>query len=124
MRRMFREPAGSETFGELGQAIRSSRKQCDSAGSIARHYGPRIVSEHDSRESTMTIAELTKRVEELERKMVAVERDRDQPDPRQPWWRTTAGRFADDPEFEEIIRLGREYRESLRPKDDEVENSP
>ena len=29
------------------------------------------------------------------------------------------GAFADDPEFEEAIRLGREYRESLRPRDDE-----
>ena len=31
------------------------------------------------------------------------------------WWRAGAGRFAKDPVFDEIVRLGREYRESLRP---------
>jgi len=32
------------------------------------------------------------------------------------WLIETAGRFRDDPGFEEMVRLGREYRESLRPK--------
>ena len=36
-----------------------------------------------------------------------------------PSWRKVVGVFKDDPEFEEAMRLGREYRESLRPKDDE-----
>ncbi len=31
------------------------------------------------------------------------------------WWVENAGRFADDQLFEEIVRLGREYREALRP---------
>ncbi len=31
------------------------------------------------------------------------------------WWRDDAGAFADDPGFEEMVRLGREYRESLHP---------
>jgi hypothetical protein len=33
-----------------------------------------------------------------------------------PWWEKIAGAFANDPMFEEAMRLGREYRESLRPK--------
>ncbi len=33
-----------------------------------------------------------------------------------PWWDKIAGTFANDPAFEEAMRLGREYRESLRPK--------
>ena len=37
-------------------------------------------------------------------------------DPRSKWWREHVGKFKDDPEFEEILRLGKEYRESLRPK--------
>jgi hypothetical protein len=35
-----------------------------------------------------------------------------------PWWERRFGAFKDDPEYEEAMRLGREYRESLRPKDE------
>jgi hypothetical protein len=34
----------------------------------------------------------------------------------QPWWKQISGAFANDPDFEEAMRLGREYRESFRPK--------
>ena len=36
--------------------------------------------------------------------------------PSGPWWQEICGAFEDDPMFEEAMRLGREYRESLRPK--------
>ena len=36
------------------------------------------------------------------------------------WWKKVVGVFQDDPEFEEAMRLGRAYRESLRPKDEEA----
>jgi hypothetical protein len=36
--------------------------------------------------------------------------------PAQPWWEQIFGTFADDPIYEEAMRLGREYRESFRPK--------
>ncbi len=35
-----------------------------------------------------------------------------------PWWEHILGSFANDPLYDEAMRLGREYRESLRPKDD------
>ena len=37
---------------------------------------------------------------------------------RMPPWSANPkhGRFANDPVFEEIVRLGRKYRESLRPR--------
>lgn len=44
------------------------------------------------------------------------------PDVSQPeatWWKKIVGVYRDDPEFEEAMRLGREYRESLRPTEDE-----
>lgn len=44
------------------------------------------------------------------------------PQPK-PWWRALAGSFADDPIYEEAMRLGREYRESLRPKEGKKNNS-
>jgi hypothetical protein len=39
----------------------------------------------------------------------------------QPWWEEIRGRFKDDPYYEEAMRLGREYRESLRPREDDEE---
>jgi hypothetical protein len=36
-----------------------------------------------------------------------------------PWWEKIAGTFAKSENYDEAMRLGREYRESLRPKDDE-----
>ena len=36
-----------------------------------------------------------------------------------PWWEQIFGTFANSAAHEEATRLGREYRESLRPKDDE-----
>lgn len=33
-----------------------------------------------------------------------------------PWWEKIYGSFAGDPIYKEAMRLGREYRESLRPK--------
>jgi hypothetical protein len=35
-----------------------------------------------------------------------------------PWWEKIAGTFAASEHYDEAMRLGREYRESLRPKDD------
>jgi hypothetical protein len=37
-----------------------------------------------------------------------------------PWWGKIAGTFADDPTYEEAMRLGREYRDSLRSDSSEV----
>ena len=31
------------------------------------------------------------------------------------WWRDNAGRFANDPVYDEIMRLGKKYRDSLHP---------
>jgi hypothetical protein len=39
-----------------------------------------------------------------------------------PWWQQIRGSFANDADFDEAMKLGREYRESLRPKDDSEEN--
>jgi hypothetical protein len=64
----------------------------------------------------MTIADLEARLTSLEK---AIAQLQDQVNkalaPSGPWWKTEAGRFANDPVFDEIIRLGREYRESLHP---------
>ena len=57
------------------------------------------------------LIEIEKRVDRLERELA------DSHSGAQPWWRRVAGRFKDNPEFDEAVRLGREYRQSL-PIDD------
>ena len=64
----------------------------------------------------MTLKELEARLTALEK---VVEQLRAQVagtgKPERHWWHEDAGRFANDPVFDEIVRLGREYRESLHP---------
>ena len=36
-------------------------------------------------------------------------------DPMRRWWTEDAGRFKGDPIFDKMVRLGKKYRESLRP---------
>jgi hypothetical protein len=64
----------------------------------------------------------------LEERMAAVEQELAQlkqklqaetPPAPLPWWEQIFGTFANSEAHEEATRLGREYRESLRPKDDE-----
>ena len=49
------------------------------------------------------VEELEKKVAELSAKPASVTRKKD--------WRRTIGIFKDDPEFDEAVRLGREYRQ-------------
>ena len=62
----------------------------------------------------MTLAQLEKRVERLEKLL------QDQSFPVPPrnakWWLDHAGAFANDSGYDQIVRLGRQYRQSLRPK--------
>ena len=63
----------------------------------------------------------------LEDRLTAVERElaelkhvvaTNRPQGASDWWEKMFGSFTDSEGFEEAVRLGREYRESLRPKDD------
>ena len=37
-------------------------------------------------------------------------------EPETPWWEKHWGIFNDSPDYEKAMELGRQYRESLRPK--------
>jgi hypothetical protein len=54
------------------------------------------------------IAALEAEVARLKQKM--------EKDSAKPWWQQIVGSFANDPHYEEAMRLGRDYRESLRPR--------
>jgi len=60
----------------------------------------------------MNTMKLEDRVAALEAEVARLKRKLDS----RPWTEKIAGIFANDPAFEEAMRLGREYRESLRPK--------
>lgn len=53
---------------------------------------------------------LENRVEELEKSLVDLKAKLDSAARQKPWERTF-GTFANDPDFEEAVRRGREYRE-------------
>jgi hypothetical protein len=64
----------------------------------------------------MTVAQLAERLTALEKSVEELKAQvARSTESRGRWWRESAGWFANDPVFEEIVRLGSEYRESLRP---------
>jgi hypothetical protein len=68
----------------------------------------------------MTTQQLEDRLATLEQEMVQVKQLLAgqslpvQPLLVQPWWEKIAGSFADDPDFDEAERLGREWRKSAQ----------
>jgi hypothetical protein len=63
----------------------------------------------------MTMKELEARVVALEKEVEQLRAQLPGTAKKEPWWIAEAGRFADDPVFEEVLRLGKEYRDSLHP---------
>jgi hypothetical protein len=59
---------------------------------------------------------LKKRVAALEAEVAMLKMKVDAANGGKPWWEQIWGAFADDPAFEQAMRLGRQYRESQRPK--------
>jgi hypothetical protein len=65
----------------------------------------------------MATANIEKRVAALEAEVAELKsRLTETPNAKLGWWNEIAGVFADDPAFDEAMRPGRKYRESLRPK--------
>jgi hypothetical protein len=65
----------------------------------------------------MRNAEIEQRLRKLEAELAELRAkvNRSDTDNRQ-WWEEIAETFADDPAFDEAMKLGRKYRESLKPK--------
>lgn len=61
---------------------------------------------------------LEERIARLERE-VDLLKGRKRNEGKTDWIAQITGSFADDPDFDEIVRLGREMRQADRPKDDE-----
>jgi hypothetical protein len=67
------------------------------------------------------VADLRRRLDELESRVAGLTRllAASRQAVPQRWWRGQVGAFADDPVYEEINRLGREWRRSQSPADAE-----
>jgi hypothetical protein len=65
----------------------------------------------------MAVAQIEQRVAALEAEVTRLKQKLEAvTQPASAWWQEIYGTFADDPLYEEAMRSGREYRESLRPK--------
>lgn len=63
----------------------------------------------------MSNAEIEKRLAVLEGEVALLKKQVSQEKkPKKPWWEERAGMFADDPMYDEAMRLGREYRLAQR----------
>ena len=62
----------------------------------------------------MSTAELESRITALERKVATLAEDRvNGTGPTHEWLNKVFGVFADDPEFEEAVKAGREWRKAV-----------
>jgi hypothetical protein len=64
----------------------------------------------------MASARLEERVAALEAEVAKLKRQLEERDLIAPWWEQIAGTFQNDPLYERAMRLGQQYRQSLRPK--------
>ena len=71
--------------------------------------------------SAQTLETLEKRLAEVETRLAQVEQLKSEketkPDSEPRGWQRIVGRFADNPEFEEAVKAGKEWRDSFRPAD-------
>lgn len=63
-----------------------------------------------------TRAELEQRVSDLEVEVSQLKRKITALETSQPWWEQIVGTFENDLIYDEAMKLGRHYRQSLRPK--------
>ena len=64
----------------------------------------------------MSPAEMATRLKALEDEVARLKARLNGNEQKEPWWVTQAGLFANDPMFDEAMRLGKEYRKSLDRK--------
>jgi hypothetical protein len=67
-------------------------------------------------ESLMASARLEQRVAALEAEVARLKSKLEERDTMAPWWEQIAGTFQNDLLYERAMRLGQQYRQSLRPK--------
>ena len=64
----------------------------------------------------MTLAQVQKRLAVLESEIEQLRRQSPAPKRDGKWYVQNSGQFKDDPVYDEIVRRGRQYLTSLRPR--------
>lgn len=64
----------------------------------------------------LDLTTITQRLIAVEKEVSDLKQHVQQQPTDQPWYLKHAGKFADDPEFQEIVRLGKEMRQADRPE--------
>ncbi|MDA0837310.1 MAG: hypothetical protein O3B01_17575 [Planctomycetota bacterium] len=65
-----------------------------------------------------SLATIEERVTALEQQLAKLKAERNGEGRKSGWIDKICGSFKDDPEFDEIVKLGREYRQSDRDQGD------
>jgi hypothetical protein len=60
--------------------------------------------------------QLEQRVAALEAEVAKLKSKLEERETSLPWWERIVGTFQDDPIYEQAMQLGRQYRQSLRPR--------
>ena len=73
----------------------------------------------------MPTSSVEERLTAIEKELAQIRQQLEAVKPQEavPWWQQISGVFKDCPEFEEAVRLGREWRESQRMEYDEDETT-
>lgn len=75
----------------------------------------------------MSLETLEKRVEKLESKIDEVEKQLAKQAgntlPNKRGWRWFVGIYADSPDFDDVVRIGQEWRNADRPSDDDEQEA-
>jgi hypothetical protein len=64
----------------------------------------------------MTLAQVEKKLAVLESEIEQLKRQSPAPRRDGKWYVENSGQFKGDPVYDEIVRRGRQYRKSLRPR--------
>ncbi len=72
----------------------------------------------------MSSTKLERRIAALEEELSLLKSRMDAMDTTVPWWERIAGTFQDDPVYAKAMKLGRDYRQSLKPTDSSARKKP
>lgn len=67
----------------------------------------------------METAQLELRVSALEKEIIKLKQKLGDTDTSIPWWQQISGSFAESTNFDEAMKIGREYRTSLKDVEEE-----